>query len=163
MERELSRISPQSLFLAPGPACCASGGVLDAPPRIARRYLPAQLRVIGCGLLRGQFLQAGGTGSTTPGPSRAGGYRLGRISISTGTISAMTKIPRKRRGVLISKIPVRAGLRRLPDSEHLSGADWAYTLSGRAPILHRDRLWVAHLPLGPALHTIRFQDTPPKL
>ena len=38
----------------------------------------------------------------------------------------------------------RRFLRRLPDSEHLSGADWAYTLSGRAPILHRDRLWVAH-------------------
>ena len=163
MERELSPyLTPISLSRS-WPSLLRFWWCSGRPTPDCPAVSPAQLRVIGCGLLRGQFLQAGGTGSTTPGPSRAGGYRLGRISISTGTISAMTKIPRKRRGVLISKIPVRAGLRRLPDSEHLSGADWAYTLSGRAPILHRDRLWVAHLPLGPALHTIRFQDTPPKL
>ena len=57
--------------------------------------------------------------------------------------------------------PGSTGLCRLPDSKHICGADWAYTLSGRAAVFHRNSLGVAHLPLGPALHTIRFQELPP--
>ena len=49
----------------------------------------------------------------------------------------------------------------LSDSEHLCGADWAYTLSGRAAILHRDGLGITHFPLGPTLKTIRFYGMPP--
>ena len=59
--------------------------------------------------------------------------------------------------------PESPGLRRLPDPEHLCGADWAYSLRGWTSILHRDGLGVTHLPLGPALHTISFHGIPPNL
>ena len=54
-------------------------------------------------------------------------------------------------------------LRSLTDPEHPCGADRAYALGGRAAVLHRNGLWVAHLSLGPALHTIRFHGLPPIL
>ena len=59
--------------------------------------------------------------------------------------------------------PGNTGLCSIPYPKHLRGADWAYTLRGRAAVLHRYGLGVAHLLLGPALHTIRLQRTPPNL
>ena len=61
----------------------------------------------------------------------------------------------------VSGSPGNTELPSLPYPKHLRGADWAYTLSGRAAVLHRNGLGIAHLLLGPALHTIRFQKTPP--
>ena len=47
------------------------------------------------------------------------------------------------------------------DSEHLCGADWAYTLSGRAAVFHRDSLGIAHFSLGSTPKTIGFHGLPP--
>ena len=47
------------------------------------------------------------------------------------------------------------------DSEHLCGADWAYTLSGRSAVFHRDSLGIAHFPLGSTPKTIGFHGLPP--
>ena len=48
-----------------------------------------------------------------------------------------------------------AGL-ALTDAVHLCATRWAGSFGGRLAVLHRYLLRVLHLPLGPALQTIRF-------
>ncbi len=53
-----------------------------------------------------------------------------------------------------------AGL-ALTDAVHLCTTRWASSLGGRLAVLHRYLLRVLHLPLGPALQTIRFHTVVP--
>ena len=96
------------------------------------------------------------------------GYRLKKRpsrSLATSQVPTDEHCGKRRstcQGSLVLRAQAEgAGLCGFANPEHLRGADWAYTLSGRAAVFHRGGLGVAYLPLGPALHTIRFQGTPP--
>jgi len=46
-------------------------------------------------------------------------------------------------------------------SEHLSPALWTSTLRSWLAVLHFDGLWIAHFPLGAALHAVCLHFLPP--
>ena len=100
-----------------------------------------------------------------PGRCADESVRRGRRQNVCGWVAS--GIPRQTQRLSIQRpSPAVSGMRRTTQLCQSGTSLWnrlRKRLSGRPPVLHRDVLWVAHLPLRPALHTIRFHGFPPNL